>query len=537
MTNETHAANPPSADTNSRAETTPSATPTAGTLPTPKEFPQAHPFDQHNQRLVANVHPADWVNPTPSGRYNMVVIGAGTAGLVTAAGAAGLGAKVALIERSLLGGDCLNVGCVPSKALIRCARAVADVRAAGEFGVRGIDGVQVDFPAIMERMRRLRADISPNDSAQRFSDLGIDVYIGDAKFTGPDTVEVAGKTLRFARACIATGARAVILPIPGLAEAGALTNESVFSLTELPQRLAVIGGGPIGCELAQSFARFGSKVTQFEVNPQILIREDRDAAVRVEKSLVKDGVDLRCGVNIESVSLKGDTRVIHLKGGGSVEVDQILMGVGRAPNVEGLGLEQAGVEFDARAGVKVNDKLQTANPKIYAAGDVCSIYKFTHAADFMARIVIQNALFFGRSKASALTIPWCTYTEPEIAHVGMYPRDAEAQGIAIDTYIVELADVDRAILEGDTDGFCKVHVRKGTDKIVGATLVARHAGDMISEVTLAMVAGVGLGTIAKAIHPYPTTADVIRKTGDAFNKTRFTPRVAGLFEKILRWRR
>jgi pyruvate/2-oxoglutarate dehydrogenase complex dihydrolipoamide dehydrogenase (E3) component len=503
----------------------------------PKEFPQANPFDEHNKKLIANVHPVDWVNPTPTGRYNMVVVGAGTAGLVTAAGAAGLGAKVALIERSFMGGDCLNVGCVPSKALIRCARAISDVRGAGEFGVRGLDDVHVDFPVIMERMRRLRADISPTDSAKRFSELGIDVFMGDATFTGRETVEVAGQTLRFSRACVATGARAVVLPIPGLSEAGALTNETIFSLTKLPKRLAVIGGGPIGCELAQCFARFGSKVTLLEVGAHILSREDRVAAVRIEASLVRDGVDLRCGVNIESVSQQGDTRVIRLKGGETVEVDQILLGVGRAPNVDGLGLDEAGVAFDGRSGVKVNDKLQTTNPKIYAAGDVCSVYKFTHAADFMARIVIQNALFFGRSKASALTIPWCTYTEPEIAHVGMYPKDAEASGIEIDTFTIELSDVDRAILEGDTDGFCKVHVRRGTDKIVGATLVARHAGDMISEVTVAMAAGAGLGTIARAIHPYPTTADVIRKAGDAYNKTRFTPRVAKLFETILRWRR
>ena len=502
-----------------------------------EEFPQTRPFDEHNRRLVANVHPADWVNPTPSGRYNLIVIGAGTAGLVTAAGAAGLGAKVALIERALMGGDCLNVGCIPSKALIRCARAAADVRDAGEYGVRVPEGVAVDFGAVMERMRKLRAHISPNDSVERFRDLGIDVFIGDATFSGRDTIDVGGVTLQFAKACIATGARAAVLPIPGFAEAGVLTNETIFSLTELPRRLAVIGGGPIGCEMAQSFARFGSRVTLLEVGPQILGREDRDAVIRVEKSFVRDGMDLRCGVNIESVVRSGDARVVRLQGGESVEVDQILLGVGRTPNVDGLGLSQAGVEFDNRVGVKVDDRLRTANPNIYAAGDVCSVFKFTHAADFMARIVIQNALFFGRSKASALTIPWCTYTDPEIAHVGMYAKDARAKGIAIDTYTVELADVDRAILEGDTEGFFKVHVRKGTDKIVGATLVARHAGDMISEVTVAMAAGAGLGTIAKAIHPYPTTADVIRKAGDAFNRTRLTPRVAKLFETLLRWRR
>ncbi|RMF70697.1 MAG: FAD-containing oxidoreductase, partial [Planctomycetota bacterium] len=239
---------------------------------------ELRPLDEHNQRLLDAVHPADWTNPAPTGRYNLVVIGAGTAGLVAAAGAAGLGAKVALIERRLMGGDCLNYGCVPSKALIRCARAVADVRAAHEFGLDTPNSVRVDFAAIMERMRRLRAQIAPHDSARRFRDLGVDVFLGDARFTGRDTVEVAGQTLRFARACIATGARPAAVPIPGLAEAGFLTNETVFSLTEMPRRLAVLGAGPIGCELAQTFARFGAEVTLIDLAPQILIREDRDAA-------------------------------------------------------------------------------------------------------------------------------------------------------------------------------------------------------------------------------------------------------------------
>ncbi len=504
-----------------------------------ENFPQARPFDEHNRALIANVHPTDWTNPKPSGRYNMVVIGGGTAGLVTAAGAAGLGAKVALIERALLGGDCLNVGCVPSKALIRCARAFAEVRDAGGFGVTVPDGAAVDFPAVMERMRKLRADISPNDSAQRFRELGIDVFIGDAKFTGRDSVEVNGRTLRFAKACIATGARAVPLPIPGLAEAGYLTNETLFSLTELPRRLAVIGAGPIGCEMAQSFARFGSEVTLVEALHHLLGREDEDAAERVERALVRDGVKINCCAKITGVRRKGDETVLTLEGetGGEIAVDAVLVSVGRAPNVDGLGLEAAGVQFDTRQGVTVDDHLRTTNPKIFAAGDVCSPYKFTHAADFMARIVIQNALFFGRSKASALTIPWCTFTDPEIAHVGLYESQAREKGIEVDTFAVEMSDVDRAVLDGESEGFLKVHVQKGSDKILGATLVASHAGDMISEITLAMVSGAGLGTLAKTIHPYPTQADVIRKAGDAYNKTRLTPRVKGMFDTLMRWRR
>ncbi len=507
---------------------------------TSSELPQVQPQDEHNKQLVQHVHPPDWVNPEPAGRYNMVVIGGGTAGLVTAAGAAGIGAKVALIERELMGGDCLNVGCVPSKALIRSARAFADVRDAGAFGVRVPEGTSVNFPAVMERMRKLRADISHHDSAARFRDLGIDMFLGGGRFAGPDTVQVGDQTLHFARACIATGARAVVLPIPGLAEAGCLTNETIFSLTELPRRLAVIGAGPIGCEMAQTFARFGSEVTLLEVQRQILGREDRDAAQCVEQALIRDGVRLKCCCQIAGVRRDGDEKVLELKGGGDcgeLRVDAILMGVGRAPNVGSLNLEAAGVEYDDRTGVRVDERLRTTNRRIYAAGDVCTPYKFTHTADAMARIVIQNALFFGRSKTSSLTIPWCTYTDPEIAHVGLYAHEAEAKGMAVDTYTIEMANVDRAILEGETDGFLKVHVTKGTDKILGATLVARHAGEMISEITLAMVAGKGLGTIAGTIHPYPTQADVIKKAGDAYSRTRLTPRIKSIFETILRWRR
>jgi pyruvate/2-oxoglutarate dehydrogenase complex dihydrolipoamide dehydrogenase (E3) component len=503
------------------------------------EIPEVAPLDEHNQQLVRHVHPPDWVNPTPTGRYNMVVIGAGTAGLVTAAGAAGLGAKVALIERKLMGGDCLNYGCVPSKALIRAAQAAHDARHAGELGVRIFGEIAVDFAAVMERMRRLRAGIARHDSAERFKGLGIDVFIGDAKFTGPNTVEVGGQTLMFSKACIATGARAIHLRIPGLKEAGALTNETVFSMTESPRRLAVIGAGPIGVELAQTFARFGSEVTLLEQERTILPREDRDAAEIVKAALERDGLTLSCGVKAVGVRLEGDERVVELEMDGErseLRVDQILIGVGRAPNVEGLGLESAGVKY-SRSGVEVDDQLRTSNPDIYAAGDVCSQYKFTHMADALARIVIGNALFFSRGKASALSIPWCTYSDPEVAHVGLYPEEAEKRGLAVDTFRIEMGSVDRAILEGDTEGFLKVHTHKGTDKIVGATLVGRHAGEQISEITLAMVAGIGLGTIAKTIHPYPTQAEVVKKAGDAYNRTRLTPFVKSVFDKILAWRR
>ncbi len=498
------------------------------------------PADQYNRSLVSHVHPPDWENPRPSGRYNLVVIGAGTAGLVTAAGAAGLGAKVALIERSLMGGDCLNVGCVPSKALISSARSFAAVRDAQELGVNVPAGATVDFPAVMERMRRLRAGISPHDSAARFRDLGIDVFLGEGRFSGNDTVEVAGQTLRFKRAVLCTGAKAAQLPIPGLAEAGYLTNETVFSLTELPQRLAVIGGGPIGSEMAQAFARFGAQVTQIEIADHILSREDSDAAERVQQAMREDGVQFRLQSRTTKVASDGADKVVTIESQGQTEelrVDEVLVGIGRAPNVAGLNLEAVGVEYDERTGVQVDDRLRTTNPRIFAAGDICSRYKFTHAADFMARIVIQNALFFGRAKLSALTIPWCTYTSPELAHVGLHPAEAEQAGIQVETFQQELTGVDRAILEGADQGFVKVHVRQGTDKIVGATIVAENAGDLISEITLAMTSGLGLKQIASTIHPYPTQADAIRKVGDLYNRTRLTPRVKSLFEKWLAWTR
>jgi pyruvate/2-oxoglutarate dehydrogenase complex dihydrolipoamide dehydrogenase (E3) component len=476
------------------------------------------------------------VNPEPTERYHLVVIGAGTAGLITAAGAAGLGARVALIERDLLGGDCLNVGCVPSKALLRAARAFADVRDAGTLGVEVPPGVRVNFAAVMERMRRLRADISVNDSAERYRRLGVDIFLGTGRFTGPDTVSVAGKTLHFRKAVLATGARAVRPPIPGLSEAGFLTNETVFSLTELPRRLALLGAGPLGCELAQAFARFGSEVSLLGNHDQILPREDRDAAALVEQALRRDGVKLVLGCNVLRVEKQGADKVLHLDGGcPEVRADEILVGVGRAPNVEGLNLEAVGVEYDPKNGVEVDDRLRTSNRRIYAAGDVCSRFKFTHAADAMARIVIRNALFLGRAKASALIIPWCTYTDPEIAHVGLYEEEARQRGIALQTFTQPLRHVDRAILDGETDGFVKVHVRAGKDAILGATVVARHAGDLISELTLAMTGGLGLGTLARTIHPYPTQAEAIKKTGDAYYRTRLTPLVKWLFGKWLKW--
>jgi pyruvate/2-oxoglutarate dehydrogenase complex dihydrolipoamide dehydrogenase (E3) component len=498
------------------------------------------PNDIYNQTLAANVHPSGWVNPEPAPWYNLVVIGGGTAGLISAAGAAGLGAKVALIERHLMGGDCLNVGCVPSKGVISAARAIHHARNAAQFGI--IDGQKLgfDFGTAMERMRRLRAAISHHDSARRFRDeLGIDVFIGQGSFSGADRVAVAGKTLRFKKAAVCTGARAAAPPIPGLEEAGYFTNETIFSLTELPPRMAVIGAGPIGCEMAQAFARFGSRITLIERGTQILGREDRDAAGILNGAFVREGIALHLGVTIVAVETNGSDKILHLDRDGTridVTVDAILAGVGRVPNLDGLDLEKAGIAYDW-TGVTVNDNLQTSNPNVYAAGDICFPFKFTHTADALARILIANALFMGRQKASALTVPWCTYTDPEIAHVGMYEGDAKEKGIELTTLTVPLSVIDRAVLDGETEGFARVHLRKDSDRILGATIVARHAGEMINEFSLAITNGLGISAIGKTIHPYPTQAEVVKRLADAYNRTRLTPFVKNLLSGWLKWQR
>ncbi|KAK9815231.1 hypothetical protein WJX72_000388 [[Myrmecia] bisecta] len=499
------------------------------------------PLDKCNLQLLDNVHPAQWQDATPQPMYNMVVIGAGAGGLVSAAGSAGVGARVAIVEEHLLGGDCLNVGCVPSKALIRCARAAYQARNAEQFGVH-VDGVRVDFGKVMERMRCIRAEISKNDSAKRFAQqLGVDVYLGHAKFTSKHTLEVNGKTLRFATAVIAAGGSPKVPPIPGLLDVPFLTNVSFFNLTELPKRLGVIGTGPIGLELAQAMARLGAQVTVFGRTGRILEKEDPDAAGILQQQLEREGIKLMTQVELKSVSKRagGDVAThieVHICGDKTqdvVVVDQLLVATGRSPNVKRLGLEAAGVEFTTADGVKVNDYLQTSQKHIFAVGDVCTPYKFTHVADFMARLVVRNALFFGRGKFSALIIPWATYTEPEIAHVGLYPRDLEQRGIKFDTYTKKLEDNDRAICDSQTEGFVKVHTKGGTDTIVGATIVAADAGNMISELTAAMQGGIGLGALASVIHPYPTQAEAIRQSGDLYNKTRLTPFVKTLFRGVM----
>lgn len=501
--------------------------------------PEIEPWDEHNRRLVDHVHPADWKNPRPAPRYNLVVVGAGPAGLVAASAAAGLGARVALVERSFLGGDCLNSGCVPSKALLSCARTIATLRNAGKFGIHVPPGTSVDFTAVMERMRRLRADLSVHDSARRFADMGVDVFLGNGAFTASDCLEVAGCKLHFHRAVIATGARAATPAIPGLKAIRHLTNENLFSLTKLPRRLGIIGSGPVGCEMAQCFARFGSEVSMFESSGGILQRESRDAAEIVKSAMIRDGI--RFAGKGRSVSILSRNQEILLQcqnpqGATEVSVDELLIATGRAPNLESLNLEQAGVEFNEH-GVCVNKHLRTSNPLIFACGDVCSRFQFTHAADFMARIVVQNALFGGKADVGSLVIPWCTYTSPEVARIGLNEAEAEKLEIQITSFTQPMDRVDRAILEEETDGFVRIHARKGTDKIVGATIVGANAGELIGTIALTMRSGLGLKTLASAIHPYPTRAEALRKTGDLFNRTRLTPVVSKLLRHWLDWQR
>ncbi len=501
------------------------------------------PLDEYNQQLISYVHPLDWVNPTPQDKYDLVVIGAGTAGLVVAAGAAGLGLglKVALVEKYLMGGDCLNFGCVPSKAIIRSAKVIGEILKAEKLGIK-VTEKEINFPLIMERMRKIRANISQHDSAARFKNLGIDIFLGQARFLSTNVVEVTGQKLVYKKAVIATGARAVEPKIEGIKETGFHTNETIFSLTKLPSSLAVIGAGPIGCELAQTFQRLGSNVTLFHKYDRILNKEDIEAAKIIENAFKQEGINLVFSAQFLGVEKAEQGKKIDYKSNNieqSMIVEEILIGAGRTPNIEGLNLEAVGVEYDSRQGVKVNDYLQTTNPKIYAAGDICLPYKFTHTADAAARIVIKNALFspfgLGKAKFSNLVIPWVTYTDPEIAHVGKYEHQLEEDGIEFNTIKILMSSVDRAITDEETEGFVKVYHQKGSDKILGATIVASHAGEMISEITSGMVNNIGLNSLSSVIHSYPTQAEAIRKSADAYRRTLLTPiskKILGLLTKL-----
>ena len=484
--------------------------------------------DEHDRRLLQHVRPPDWINPAPQSKYHLVVIGGGTAGLVAAAGAAGLGARVALVERSRLGGDCLNTGCVPSKALIRSARVAGVARGGSAVGVPA--EARVDFAAVMSRLRARRADIAPHDSAARLASLGVDVFFGDATFTDPRTIAVGGAALRFDRAVIATGSRPAAPPIPGLADVAFHTSETLFDLTEQPSHLAVLGGGPVGCEMAQAFARLGTRVTLFEAGPQLLPQEDADAAAIVSAALAADGVELRLSTRVTRASREDGGALVEYDGGRAA-CDALLVATGRTANTGGLGLDAAGVAHDDD-GIRVDATLRSTNRRVFAAGDVATRYKFTHAADALARIVIQNALFFGRKRADRLVIPWCTFTDPEVAHVGLNAAQAVARQAA--TLTVPLDEVDRALVDDETAGFVRIHHASG--RMLGATIVAPGAGEMIGTIAYAMRKGGTLADLAATVFPYPTLSIAFRQAGDIYRRTSLTPRVRALLGSYFRLR-
>ncbi len=473
------------------------------------------------------------------GIYNVIVIGAGTAGLVTAAGTAGLGGRVALIERNLMGGDCLNFGCVPSKALISSARLIQRIRESEKWGLDQLEP-QFVFEKVFGRMRARRAKIAPNDSQERFESLGVDVFHGEARFVSPHEVEVNGQRLRARNFVIATGSRAVVPKIKGIENVTYFTNETIFDeLKTKPESMIVLGGGPIGCELAQTFQRLGVDVTILQRGDQLLPREDRDVAEFVERRLINEGVRVIKNAAARSVATS-DTGIVALQlldrqSGQLVEptlfAEALLVAAGRTPNLRSLDLKSAGVDIIER-GLRVNDYLQTSQWHIYAVGDVIGPFLFTHMADAQGRVVVRNILVpfqFLRQKMDYSVVPWCTYVDPEVAHVGLGEKEAKEQNIDYDLFVVPLEDVDRAVVESEDAGFAKILTGKGSDKILGATIIAPHAGDLLHEFVLAMKAGIGLGTIASTIHAYPTFAELARKAGDKYNKTRLTPRAKKIF--------
>ncbi len=486
---------------------------------------------KYNAILNANVSNIEYTNPKPQDVYHLVVVGAGSAGLVSAAIAAGLGAKVALIEKEHMGGDCLNSGCVPSKALIASSRLAKEMKKASVFGLESFShNAEKDFSNIMEDLRRIRSEISFHDSKKRYTEMGVDVFFGNAQFIDEHHISIDDIKIKFAKAIIATGARAVHVPINGLEKNDYYTNETIFELNILPKHMLFIGGGPIGCELAQAFSRLGTKVSIVQ-RGKFLPREDQDASKILAEVFEEEGIEVLLDAELIKVEkLEGSNKKAFIKkaDGSEIEldIDAVFLGIGRAPNVENLGLENANVVYDKRKGIIVDDYLRTSSADIFAAGDCCMLWKFTHAADKAAQIAVQNALFFGKKKLSAVIMPWCTYTEPEIAHVGMYEYDAKEKGQAVDFYTFYMKDVDRAKADRKERGFVKFMTKKGSDKILGATIVASHAGDMISEITTAMQGKMGLSKLSDVIHPYPTNASAIQRAAVLYKKSKLTPSVA-----------
>ncbi len=472
---------------------------------------------------------------------NLVVIGAGSAGLVTAYVAAALKAKVTLIEKHKMGGDCLNTGCVPSKALIRSAKFFADVRRAERFGARGARA-HFEFADVMERVQRIIKTIEPHDSVERYTSLGVECIEGAAKITSPYTVEVNGKTLTTRSIVIATGARPFVPSIPGIQDVGYVTSDTVWELRDLPKRLLVLGGGPIGCELAQAFTRFGSRVIQIEAGPRILSREDPEVSAMVSERFRSEGIDVRVDHRPKAFRVENGQNLLICQHWGQevrIRFDKLLVAAGRVANTTGYGLEDLGIGLRDNGTIEVNEYLQTSYPNIYACGDVAGPFQFTHTASHQARFAASNALFGGvkKFKVDYSVIPWTTFTDPEVARVGINEQEAKRRGIAYEVTTYNVHDLDRAITDEEAHGIVKVLTVPNKDKILGVTIVAAHAGDLIAEYVLAMRQRVGLKKILKTVHVYPTFAEANKYAAAGWRKAHAPQTLLRWLERYHGWRR
>ncbi len=478
-------------------------------------------LEEFNRKFRQDIFPSNWVNPQPVDQYDLLILGGGPGGMTAAILAKTFNVRVALVEKEHLGGECLSYGCIPSKALLRCSRVAQTVRQAADYGVEIPEGWSVNFNAVMQRVHCLQTTISPYDSAAHLKKLGIDVFLGAGHFTGPNKLEVHNQTIKFKKAVIDTGTQPAPLNIPGLDQADYWTNQNIFTMPTLPKRLGMIGGGPICCELAQAFLRFGSQVFLVTHAQNLLPRDDLMATERLQEIFEQEGMKIFAQSQVQRVEKKGNEKILYLDNTSEpIVVDEIFAAIGRIPFTEGLGLENAGISYDKKKGILTNDYLQTSNADIYAAGDVTSQYKFTHISKELSIKAVVNALNGNQEKKSALIVPWCTYTDPEVAHVGLSEQEAKKQGISVEIVTVDMSEVDRAILDGETTGFVKLLVRENSDQIVGATLMAAHAGDMISELTVAMHGEKGLEALSQAIHPFPTQAQVLRTAAETILKKR-----------------